>query len=350
MSKQYKVGLWASREKIKKLRLETLSTVARQSNIDFEILINDDCQLKSELRHVHFDLVLHKLVDSSLSISQINESIDNFRLFAADNPTTILPDNFESTLKLLNRMDACKLAVEVFENISVKLSCLNTVVLNKSFSDAAQDLDSFLHRNGLQFPLICKPFGALDTFGAHDMTIVFNSNQLRHYFERSQSSQCVVQRFINHDACLYKICPIGRDIFICRRPSVKNFYPSTYPEEMINFKTSQVSKSSSKSDLNGIMGEQISLDDKVVRKLVAEFAKQTKMTFFGIDLIVCSQSGRYFIIDVNHFPGYNDLFLNFSPEFVSEKFVGLLGNILHESDAPSFSPDEFEIYEMYICT
>ena len=106
---------------------------------------------------------------------------------------------------------------------------------------------------------------------------------------------------------------IGNRYEVMVRPSIKDLsVDSNRPN--FSFRTEEVSKPDSHSELNPDrrpndthMERVPRPDDNKLHRLVARLAKTTKLTLLGIDLIIERHSRRHYVIDLNYFPGYEDV-------------------------------------------
>jgi hypothetical protein len=155
------------------------------------------------------------------------------------------------------------------------------------------------------------------------MAIVFNEEGLSNV-----EVPCVAQTFVNHNARLYKIFIIGSKYYIIQRPSIKNFYADSN-QLNIFFNSSDVSKSYSSSELNKLDESEldehplIDPDPKKLDNLVSCIQKKFGLDLLGIDVIIENDTGRYAVIDINAFPGFDG---------VDEFFPALLELITNKLD------------------
>lgn len=151
------------------------------------------------------------------------------------------------------------------------------------------------------YPFICKPQLGHGSKKAHQMTIIFNENDLVHC-----KSPCVAQTFINHNAILYKIFIVGSRHYFVQRPSLKNFYPSDM--DAIFFDSSDVSKAGSQSKLSILDPEDTeyvkhSPDVQIIEQIATILRTSFQMDLLGVDFVIENTTGKYAIIDVNAYPG-----------------------------------------------
>lgn len=148
------------------------------------------------------------------------------------------------------------------------------------------------------------------------MMVVFNEADLI-----DCQSPCVAQEFVNHNAILYKVFVVNETFYLVERPSFKNFYSADCKTmSTIFFSSHDISKSSSNSKWSIIedkdIGLAISPNHEIMESIVQKMRKIFGLFLFGIDVVVENHTGKYAIIDVNTFPGY-DGYSNFFEDFAS---------------------------------
>lgn len=137
------------------------------------------------------------------------------------------------------------------------------------------------------------------------MMIVFNEEGLR-----DCQTPYVAQNFINHNAILYKLFIVDGRFHVVERPSFKNFYQRDCASlKTIFFSSHDISKSGSNSKWSIISEEDFHLGVKPKDEILQEIAKQIVKIFglilVGVDVVIENHTGKYAIIDVNVFPGYD---------------------------------------------
>lgn len=137
------------------------------------------------------------------------------------------------------------------------------------------------------------------------MMIIFNESGLK-----DCQLPCVAQDFINHNAILYKMFVVGERFRVVERPSLKNFYQEDCNSlSTIFFDSHDISKSWSKSKWSILSEEDIPLTVKPNHQIFEMIVKNIQEIFglvlVGIDVVIENHTGKYAIIDVNVFPGYD---------------------------------------------
>ncbi|CAN0300819.1 unnamed protein product [Discosporangium mesarthrocarpum] len=83
-----------------------------------------------------------------------------------------------------------------------------------------KELARLVAKEGLSYPVICKPIQACGTRGSHTMLLIFDESGLADI-----TAPIVVQEHCNHNAKLYKVCVVGDEVRVCERPSLPNLPP-----------------------------------------------------------------------------------------------------------------------------
>ncbi|KAH1022263.1 hypothetical protein HUJ04_011686, partial [Dendroctonus ponderosae] len=301
-----RIAVWMSEKKLQKINWQEL--VAACSKRGFEVFKLDLNKCLKE--QGPFCVLLHKLTDIIALANQgdirsikIIQGIENY--VVSENPPVTVLDPIAKVKRLLDRYN-CYSLIHGTNLHNYGVFTPNFCVLRN------EDLDIIkgeLIHSLVNYPFICKPILGHGSRQAHEMSIIFNEKYLG-----DCKTPCVAQSFINHNAILYKIFIVGDRHCYFERPSLKNFQASQ--RESIHFDSSDVSKADSKSRLSVldpddvIKIEERNPDSKIIEVIANTLRKSFGMDLLGIDVVIENTSGRYAIIDVNAYPGY-DGFPNF---------------------------------------
>lgn len=217
-------------------------------------------------------------------------------LYISKNPTIIVLDPLPNVRQLLDRYKC----YSVIHSISPPNCEVFTPNFCEIVSSDSKKIKEQLQQANVHYPFICKP---LEGHGskAHKMCIIFNEGSLT-----DCKPPCVAQSFINHNAVMYKIYIVGEQTDVCDRPSLKNFFPGE--QSTIFFDSTGISKAGAQNELSTLDPEDeqkdaIQPDLHKLKKIAASCRKAFGLDLFGIDVIVENGTGKYFIVDVNCFPG-----------------------------------------------
>lgn len=157
-----------------------------------------------------------------------------------------------------------------------------------------------LKKSNITYPFLCKAVQGHGSEISHQMSIIFNEDGLKNCRIPS-----VIQSFIRHNAVLYKIFTVGDKHSCVERPSLKNY--KACDSETIFFDSAVVSKAGSQSELSILDPEEmickVQPNPEIIDIISESLRKAFEMDLLGIDVIIEKDSGKYWIIDVNAFPG-----------------------------------------------
>lgn len=309
------LGLWVNEKKCKKFNLPEFIEECRKVHMKV-VRINLAEPLEDQ---GPFDVVLHKItamyaqaLDGNLQARQL---ADKFEKYLQANPQLPVVDPVTGAQTLLHRPATYALLEAVFQ-YDDQVTTPPYVELGSWNLDTKKE---FLHSSGLTFPIVCKPVFGCGGTEAHQMAVVLSISRLQEW-----NGPCVAQSFIQHGAVLFKLFVVGNHWHLVERPSLKNFRATDAPT--VHFNSANVSKAGSCSPLN-----QLDLSDRedpkplpdhnVFDRIVRMVKQGLGMELMGIDVVIDSASGKYYIIDVNPFPSY-DSFPNLMPtlaQFLVEK-------------------------------
>ncbi|XP_023014684.1 inositol-tetrakisphosphate 1-kinase isoform X2 [Leptinotarsa decemlineata] len=223
--------------------------------------------------------------------------------YISQNPTLIVIDPIPNVRKIIDRYSC-------YSIIHSTNLCTYEVFTPNFCTLETNDVETIKHQLRIAhvtYPFLCKPLLGHGSRKAHQICIIFNERSLIDI-----STPCVAQSFINHDASLFKIYVAGDKHCMVERPSLKNYQASD--RETIYFDSSDVSKAGSKSRLSVLDPEDVverrEPDEKIINLIATTLRKAFGMDLFGVDVVIEKSTGKYAIIDVNAYPGY-DGFPNF---------------------------------------
>ncbi|XP_077288934.1 inositol-tetrakisphosphate 1-kinase-like [Arctopsyche grandis] len=252
------------------------------------------------------DVLIHKLTDTIAAADagdvKAREVMKNVEQYISNHPEMIVIDPIENVKILIDRYKYYSL---LENHPAFSANCVFTprfcVLTSNNLND---NLNSMLARS-VTFPVVCKTLLAHGSRSAHKMSVIFNEAGLA-----DCKPPCIVQKFINHNAVLYKIFVVGNRYYITDRPSLKNFYACN-ERETIHFHSGDVCKADSQSTLSILDPHEIpnvetkaTLDEKKIEVMLKILREELNLTLFGIDIVVDNITNRYAIIDINFYPGY----------------------------------------------
>ena len=305
-----------------------------------------------------FDLILHKLTEDILSCSLTQDSgcgnadeqwqqeiLDgdatdpSLRRVRAirdychlRNPNCCLVDDPKHVQTLMSRseianvLQKCLKGVKTSSGINVKTPrfvvvpevCQGSDNENPQQHCQTQGLVQALQEENqgdgprLSTPLIVKPLIAAGTKQSHYMLIALKESGLAKVPPKS-----IVQEFVNHDATLYKVYVLGDFVNVYRRNSLPNL-PSDTSEatiDLVEFDSQRPypklkdfgMDDTSDSDTTDPVRTAPLVTSDEVKPIVQALKKAFGLELFGFDILMGSNNGDCFVVDVNYFPSYKEV-------------------------------------------
>jgi len=166
------------------------------------------------------------------------------------------------------------------------------------------DYTSLLTQHSIKFPAIVKSLTACGTEESHIMGIIHDEKGLH---GTELQLPLLVQEFKNHKGVIMKIYTIGDNIHVVRRSSLRDveknqqkpiiFDSQDFPKELLALNNPLV------NDLQKVPNP----TDDMLKAMVKALNKHVGMSLMGVDVILCTESQKFGIIDINYFPGYKGI-------------------------------------------
>lgn len=261
-----------------------------------------------------FHLILHKITDQLARTQDgsqtVMKQIEAVQAYLSEHPEIKVIDPVENVMRLLDRHQQYQIVKEC-QVVDEQCHYFIPSFVEFTTSDVAENV-RLIAENSIEFPIVCKP-SLSHCYGQsvpdrqadrEEMAIIFNEAGLADI-----QPPCVAQSFVNHNARLFKIFIIGSQRFIIQRPSIKNLHCGQ-DHRTIFFNSNDVSKSYSSSHLNRMLDSEVDYpiiepDETKMFRLVSGIQKKFDLDLLGIDVIIENGTGRYGVIDINAFPGYD---------------------------------------------
>lgn len=347
-----RIGYWWSEKKSRKFNMPEFSRICRSAGLK---LIKIDLE-KSLEDQGPFTAIIHKLSDVIVRADRGDESAKQaclaFKKYINQHRNVIMIDPLQNVEKLLDRYRQYKL---IEESELGKADGVFTPAFAELTSTDIQENIKKLKAAGVEFPFVCKPSLAHGLSYAHQMAIIFGEHGLKDI-----TPPCVAQTFIIHNAILYKLYVVGSSYFVIERPSLKNFTAGNYPT--IRFNSHDISKPHSASSLTELDAVDedcpiIKPDKECLDRIVDITRQKLGLNLFGIDVIIDNRTGRYAIIDMNAFPGYDgvDNFLDLLCDLIITEIRRLQPsnkevNRIIEHTCHSFTSGTYNGYQLSVST
>jgi inositol-1,3,4-trisphosphate 5/6-kinase/inositol-tetrakisphosphate 1-kinase len=179
---------------------------------------------------------------------------------------------------------------------------------------------------GLKLPLVAKPLVADGTAKSHAMALAYDERSLA-----TLEPPLVLQEFVNHGGILFKVYVIGEEVNVVKRLSLPDMEDGKEGDDLGVRSFSRVS--SAAASLNEAGFEAVSKTagelppEALLRKLAEQLRQRLGLHLFNLDMIRENGAGnKYYIIDINYFPGYGKM-----PEYESAFVNFLLSLAAHQS-------------------
>lgn len=235
---------------------------------------------------------------------QSQNVIDRVEQYIKNHPDMIVLDPLDNVRILLDR---CRSYNIIIESNLAQYGVFTPKFVELQSANSTDNLYK-LKEADIGYPFLCKPSVAHGSTSAHKMSIIFHEKYISDCFK----PPCVAQKFIPHNAILYKIFIVGDKFFIVERPSLKNFYACE--RETIFFNSHDISKAASQSTLSVLDPEDLQLqivqpEMSIFKCIVATLRQALGMCLFGVDVIIENNTRKYYIIDINTYPGIYYIFM-----------------------------------------
>jgi len=166
----------------------------------------------------------------------------------------------------------------------------------------------------LSTPLIVKPLIAAGTKHSHYMLIALHESALMKLPPKS-----IVQEFVNHDATLYKVYVLGDFVNVYKRHSLPNL-PADLSEatvDLVEFDSQRPYpklkdfgmdiEDNSDSNTSSTPHSTSAVTEEEVKPIVEVLKRAFGLELFGFDILMGSNNGECFVVDVNYFPSYKEV-------------------------------------------
>jgi inositol-1,3,4-trisphosphate 5/6-kinase/inositol-tetrakisphosphate 1-kinase len=187
--------------------------------------------------------------------------------------------------------------------------------------------ENFINEKNLTLPLIIKYSGPRTDFN-HLLITIITPEGLSNYVEFFKNYakgfkdeiSMVIQSYVNHGGYVIKLYRISDKAVIYLRPSLPDVteeltktceeyskgYYQIYTNDLV---TPEYKKFWMKLSNNDKI--KISKNDEFLDKIAKLFEDYSEMSLFGLDFLYDIKENKYYVVDVNYFPGYKELV----PEF-----------------------------------
>jgi inositol-1,3,4-trisphosphate 5/6-kinase / inositol-tetrakisphosphate 1-kinase len=280
----------------------------------------------------NFDVILHKMTEDCLVLSQMDQHVNRLVRDATDkewnaamaalplplhrihrliryqeqNKTCALVDHPSNVQVVMSRLDICTILSQCLVGVTstTGLPC-------KTPKFVAVHTDA----HALNYPLIAKPITAAGTKKSHCLGIVLNHAGLQHV-----EPDCLLQEYANHESVLHKVYVLGETVHVFSRPSLPNL--PTRPQELqrldpyVEFDSQRpypsladfglgASHCPNADDVGRSSPSPATVPVEELTPIVAALRRAFGLDLFGFDIL--HTGDVLLVVDVNYFPSYKEV-------------------------------------------
>ncbi|KAF8780794.1 hypothetical protein HU200_000736 [Digitaria exilis] len=274
-----------------------------------------DLPLSLQMQEV--DMILHKITDEIVTIDpncstdfpegiSFSAGMSEVIRFVEEHPDFCIIDPFKNIYPLLDRLQIQKILVRLQELGTERKPKLRAPYSLKvdSFNDG--ELEKHLAEANLSFPLIVKPQVACGVADAHNMALVFQTEE---FSNLSVPLPAVLQEYVDHGSKIFKFYVIGDKVFHAVRNSMPNasFLKSSSGEPLTFNSLKTLPVASKEQQMQARFQDSKSVDTDLVKE-AAKFLKELLgLTIFGFDVVVQEGTGDHVIVDLNYLPSFKEV-------------------------------------------
>ncbi|XP_047977222.1 inositol-tetrakisphosphate 1-kinase 1-like isoform X1 [Salvia hispanica] len=240
-----------------------------------------------------FNIVLHKL--EGRDWSQVIEDYQRLH------PEVTVVDPPEAIQHLRNRQSMLEVVADLKLPESYGKVCTpRQLVISKNPTSVPDEVV----KAGLTVPLVVKPLVVDGSVKSHALFLAYDNISLSEL-----EAPMVLQEFINHSGVLFKVFIVGESIKVVRRFSLPDLSETDISTNSGVFGFPRVSGADSSADDVDLDPAVAELPPQPMLEMLAkELHHRLGLRLFNLDII--RQKGtkdRYYIIDINYFPGYGKM-------------------------------------------
>ena len=224
---------------------------------------------------------------------------------------------------------------------SDKLVLPTTYEVSYTNVNTYKKFNSFLQSNELKYPIMLK-FDGPETKYDHLQINLICDKGLRNFISYfrdfvgnndKNKIKIIVQQFIQHGGYLIKLYRIRNQNYIYYRPSLPDISEDMmtkcqeYQKGYFQFETKDMGTQKFKDFWIKINGENNSFKDNVNERFIGDiaskYAESSGDSLVGLDFIMDVKKGVYYLIDINPFPAYSELYNEMNQVFTDHFTLGI---------------------------
>ncbi|KAL9682950.1 hypothetical protein QQ045_014762 [Rhodiola kirilowii] len=290
MNRVVVVGYALTSKKTKSFLQPKLERLARNKGILF-VPIDPKSSLSEQ---GPFDIILHKLTGK-----EWRQILEDYR---EAHPEVTVLDPPDAIQHLRNRQSMLQDVADI--NLSSSYGRVGVPKQLVVTSDDASSIPDAVTNAGLKLPIVAKPLLADGSSKSHELSIAYDPESLQ-----KLEPPFVLQEFVNHGGVMFKVYIIGEAIKVVRRFSLPDVTKRELMKNSGVFPVPRVSCAAASA-------EDADLDPRVaeippyplLERLAKELRPRLGLHLFNLDIIRdLGNPDRYYVIDINYFPGYGKM-------------------------------------------
>ena len=270
-------------------------------------------------------------LSSKICLNEYGQLITDLIKIRQENSDIYFFNNPENTSKYLNRGEQLNMIsnfIKEYLNNNEKIFLPKSKEENYINIDTYEKFIKFMNQNDISFPLMLKFSGETTKYDhliiniACDIGLKNFINYFKEYTKKvnKEKIKIVVQQFINHGGYIIKLYRIANKSYFFYRPSFPDSkiefinkyeeYKRGFLELTTNYLVSNEYKTFWQK-VNGInLNYKNNADEKLLSKIGEKFEQFSGDSLIGLDFLLDIENlgnKKYYLIDVNQFPGYKEL-------------------------------------------
>ena len=285
--------------------------------------------------------VLCKLC-TSCCLTTYSQLISDLSKIRKEHPEIFFNTNPDNVEICLTRGLLVNLMKNFINSVNSKNLVLPTTCeVNYSSIETYNKFNSFLSRNNLQYPLMLK-FDGPETKYDHLQINLICDKGLRNFIsffkdftskDDKTKIKIIVQEFIQHGGYLIKLYRIKKTNYIYYRPSLPDIQENMmtkcpeYQNGYFKFETKDMGTQAFKDFWKSINGEnnnfQNYVNERFLGGVAAKYEDLSGDSLVGLDFIMDVKKRIYYLIDINPFPAYSELYNEMNQVFAEHFTIGI---------------------------
>ncbi|KAI3962192.1 hypothetical protein MKX01_030742 [Papaver californicum] len=279
-----------------------------------------DLPLEPQVHEV--DVVFHKATDEITNIEltgsseyfngiSFSKGMQELKMYFEDHPDCCVIDPLDKIYPVVDRLMIQKILARL-EELKTSGDCrIRAPHFLKVDSFDEPNMMERLSEAGLLLPSIVKPQVACGVADAHNMAIVFRTDD---FLDLAVPLPAVIQEYVDHSAVLFKFYVLGDRVFHAVKNSTPNsdVFLSSFEKDGLKPLSFNSLKSlptaKGQIEASGLSSaDSTSLDLELVTGAAHWLRKKLDLTIFGFDVVIQEGTRDHVIVDVNYLPSFKEV-------------------------------------------